>query len=135
VTLNSSQNPVQAFQAVTFFAQVSSPNGTPNGGTVTFFDAGVAIGSGPVQNGLATLTTSALSIGKHTITASYGGNGNFAASAISNTVNQTVGTSNQLYVNLLEQQLLGRGSTQGDLVFASQLDAVPAGQDPTAARM
>src|SRR5205085_574990 len=46
-------------------------------GTVTFLDAGNAIGSGILGGGAATFSTSALAAGSHTITASYAGDGNF----------------------------------------------------------
>jgi hypothetical protein len=62
---------------VTFTATVS-PGGvlaTPSG-TVTFTDGGVTLGSGPLSGSLpfqATFTTSALSAGAHTITATFNG--------------------------------------------------------------
>src|SRR5438270_244638 len=44
-------------------------------------------------------------------------------------------TPNQLYVNFLENKLLGRDAGANDLnAFVPILDAVPPGSDPTAAR-
>jgi hypothetical protein len=81
-------------QSVTFTATVSvdSPGaGTPDSGTVTFFDSGSEIGTGSVSGGAATYSTSSLSVGSHTITASYGGDGvDFLASPTSDSVTQTV---------------------------------------------
>ena len=48
-------------------------------GNVTFYDGTAAIGSAPIQNGVAKLSTSALKvIGTHRLTAVYGGSGLFA---------------------------------------------------------
>jgi uncharacterized repeat protein (TIGR01451 family) len=87
--LTSSLNPSPQGQSVTFTATVSSAGGTPTG-TVTFFDNGVALAL-PVTlvNGVATFTTSTLSVGSHPITAVYNGNGTFGGST-SNTVIQIV---------------------------------------------
>ncbi|WP_196237396.1 putative Ig domain-containing protein [Bradyrhizobium elkanii] len=87
--LASSQNPSSFGQAVTFTATISGVGGTP-GGTVTFNDAGTAIGIATLSGGVAALTISTLKTGTHTITAVYGGNGTFAPStspALTQTVN------------------------------------------------
>jgi hypothetical protein len=55
--------------------------GVPTG-TVTFFEAGNVVGTAQVDgNGQASLTLYTLTRGKHTLTASYGGDANFQASA------------------------------------------------------
>lgn len=77
--LVSSINPSAPGQAVTFTATVTSGGDTPSG-TVSFNDGGAAIGSATLAGGIATLTTSALTAGTHTITAAYAGNGNFKTS-------------------------------------------------------
>jgi hypothetical protein len=62
-------------------ATVSSTLATPNG-TVEFFEDGKTIGVAPLINGVATWNPSAfLGAGAHTITASFGGTANFAASS------------------------------------------------------
>jgi len=62
--------------------------GTPTG-TVTFLDGVTTLGTVTLNgSGVATLTTTALTVGPHLITASYSGSGNFFAS--SGTVLQTV---------------------------------------------
>ncbi|HLZ00021.1 MAG TPA: Ig-like domain repeat protein [Candidatus Angelobacter sp.] len=91
-TVTSSANPSVFGQSVTFTATVSpvAPgSGTPTG-TVTFLDGGSPVGSGTLSGGVATFTTSALAIGNHTITTSYGGNGNFNGSTGSLTGNPQV---------------------------------------------
>jgi hypothetical protein len=63
-------------------------------GTVTFLDGGSPIGTGTLSGGIATFTTSALAVGNHTITTSYGGDENFNGSTGSLTGNpQVVNTS------------------------------------------
>ena len=80
-TITSSKNPSFFAQAVTFTATVSAvaAPGTPTG-TVTFLDAGNTIGTAPLGGGVATFTTSTLTVGNHTITTSYNGDANFNGS-------------------------------------------------------
>jgi hypothetical protein len=80
-TLVSSLNPSLVGQAVTFTATVSSTAGTPpNGETVTFYNGSAVLGTAPLSGGIASLTTSSLPVGTFTITATYPGDTNFAAS-------------------------------------------------------
>ncbi len=103
-TVTSSVNPSVFGQSVTFTATVSAASpgsGTPTG-SVTFYDGTTSLGSNSLNgSGVATLSTSALLAGSHTISAVYGGDGNFLTSTSSNltqTVNQastdTVVTAN-----------------------------------------
>jgi cyclophilin family peptidyl-prolyl cis-trans isomerase len=91
--VTSSSGTSTSGQAVTFTATVTPPagsSGTPTG-TVTFTDttSGTTLGSAPLDTtGKATLTTSGLGSGTHTITAAYAGSGNYAPS--SGNVTQTV---------------------------------------------
>ena len=80
-------------QSVTFTATVvaTAPGaGTPSG-TVTFYDGGTSLGTGTLTGGVATFATTALGLGTHSITASYGGDTNFQSSSISSATTQTVG--------------------------------------------
>ncbi len=84
--LTSSADPASFGQAVTFTAAVVSVAGGTPTGTVTFTDTdGTVLGTATlsVVNGSdeATLATAALAVGSHTITATYGGDGNFAGSS------------------------------------------------------
>jgi CSLREA domain-containing protein len=77
--LSSSANPSDLTQSVTFTATVN-PVGSPTG-TVQFNIDGSPSGS-PVNlnsSGITTLTTSALAVGTHTVTADYSGDANFLA--------------------------------------------------------
>ena len=80
--VTSSPNPSVFGQSVTFTATVSAiaPGAGTQTGTVTFFDGGSSIGAGTLSGGQASFTTSALAVGNHTITTSYGGDGNFNGS-------------------------------------------------------
>lgn len=70
-------------QLVTLTATVTGSSGTPSG-TVTFTVDGNPFGSAALSStGTATLQTSSLSVGSHSITASYAGNADFTASASS----------------------------------------------------
>jgi hypothetical protein len=72
VNLTSNANPVFLSNAVTFTATIPSA-ASPATGTVTFYDGTTQIGSGAVNSGSATFTTSALSSSPHSITAVYSG--------------------------------------------------------------
>src|SRR5262249_40571858 len=82
VTLASSQNPSSSGQTVTFTATVTGAAPT---GSVTFKDDTATLGTTTLNGaGQATLATSALSVGSHSITAVYGGDAgnNGATSAV-----------------------------------------------------
>lgn len=90
ISLGSSANPSAVNQPVTFTGYL-----TPNlcSGSVTFYDSGVPLGSGTVSTGSATFTTSSLAAGSHSITASYGGDGNCGGStapALGDSVSSTL---------------------------------------------
>jgi hypothetical protein len=76
IGVGSSLNPSILNQAVTFTATVTSAAGLPTG-TVVFKDAANTLGTVPLNAaGIATLNTSLLTIGTHSITAEYSGDSN-----------------------------------------------------------
>lgn len=77
--VTSSANPSVFGQSVTLTATVSSSGGAPTG-SVTFSDGSTVLGSEPLANGQATFTSSSFSVGSHSITAVYGGDGTYQAS-------------------------------------------------------
>jgi len=88
VLLSSSVNPVLVQNAVLLIATISSPLSTPTG-SVTFFDGSTPLGTGTIAGGVATLSTTALAVGSHSITAAYQGDTNFlplSSSALTQTV-------------------------------------------------
>jgi Big-like domain-containing protein len=104
-------------QPITFTATVSPAMAvapTPTG-TVTFFDGSTPIGTGTLMStgsGVqATLTISTLTAGSHTITATYGGDGNFNGSS-----------SGPLTLNIFKAPVGETGSTNpGGAVFGDQI--------------
>jgi hypothetical protein len=88
--LVSSKNPSSLGDAVTFTATVTSPALGVATGSVAFNDGTTSLGNVTLDtNGAANLTTSALTVGTHAITAAYGGDSNYAAST-STTLSQVV---------------------------------------------
>ncbi len=77
VALTATPTSAKTGTSVSFTASVTGSGGTPTG-TVTFLDGTNAIGSAPLTNGAATIATSTLAAGGHSITASYGGDSTFA---------------------------------------------------------
>ncbi len=77
--LTSSLNPSVYGQNVTFTATVAGAGATPTG-TVTFALDGTAQTPVVLTAGQATFTTSSLSVGSHTLTAAYSGDGRNLAS-------------------------------------------------------
>ena len=78
--VSSSANPSVSGQPVTFTATVTakSPVGVTPSGTVTFEDGQRTLGTGTLNSsGQAMFTTSTLTVGSHSITASYGGDTTF----------------------------------------------------------
>ena len=73
--ISSSNSPSSAGAIVTFGSNVFPSSAT---GTVQFFDNGNLLGSAQLANGLATFSTSALSVGSHTIYSTYLGDANDA---------------------------------------------------------
>jgi hypothetical protein len=72
---------------VTFTAVVTPA--PPDGEGVSFMKGKTVLGTGTLSGGSAGFTTSALPVGTTTVTAVYGGDGNFDAST-SNKVKQVV---------------------------------------------
>src|SRR6266704_656407 len=65
---------------VTLTATISSAGGTPTG-QIVFLDGNAGIGTAPLNaSGIATLTTSTLAAGVHSLTAFYAGDGKFGGS-------------------------------------------------------
>jgi hypothetical protein len=79
--LSSSPNPSTKGQEVTFTAVVSSTAGTPpDGETVSFLKGKAVLGTGSLNAGSATFTTSSLPAGTNAIKAEYSGDVNYNSS-------------------------------------------------------
>lgn len=80
--VTASPNPGFAGNNVTLTAKISAtvPGAGDPSGTVTFLDSGTALGTGTVSRGVATFTTTTLSVGSHSIRAKYNGDTSFLIS-------------------------------------------------------
>jgi sugar lactone lactonase YvrE len=77
VKLTASASSVTSGTSVTFTATLTGSGVKPTG-TVTFLDGTTKLGAGTLNgSGVATFATSTLAVGKQSITASYGGDGNY----------------------------------------------------------
>jgi polygalacturonase len=124
-TLAASPNPVNFGSPLTLTATVAAGILTPPaGGTVTFYDGANVLGTGTLNgSGVATYTTSALSGGSHSITATYAGVSGYASSTSSSvTVAVTggaVATTTVLTVNPATPVSFGTAITFTATVTAS----------------
>jgi hypothetical protein len=89
VALSSSANPSTAGAPITVTATVSPSTAT---GTIQFLDSGATLGYASLANGAATLNTTSLTAGTHSLTAVYAGD-SVVAGSTSNVVTQTVVTA------------------------------------------
>ena len=88
-TMVSSANPSILGESVSFTATVAAQvTGTPTG-TITFSDGNTPLGQSILAAGTASLSISSLTVGSHSIIASYSGDSNFTGS-VSITESQTV---------------------------------------------
>jgi ankyrin repeat protein len=83
VALGSSVNASVYLQSVTFAATITPQYGVPATGTVTFLDGVTSLGTINVAGNSASLTLNSLSVGTHSMTAVYSGDGNVASSSSS----------------------------------------------------
>lgn len=80
--LTASPSSIQQGQSVTLTATVTSTQGgtpTPTG-TVAFVSGNLSLGSAPLSNGVAQVTTTALPAGTDAVTATYSGDVNYVSS-------------------------------------------------------
>jgi len=106
-TLTATPNPSRFGQAVTLTATVAAvaPAAGVPAGTVTFSDGAATIGTATLgANGSASIVVSTLAAGSHSLTAAYGGSGNFLAST-SAAVTQVVNAPDTVSVTRAEQVL------------------------------
>ena len=90
-TLTSSVNPSKFGQSTTLTATIVAEHGGTPTGTVTFKKGSTTIGTAALSGGKAILAVSNLPVGVSSITAAYGGSGDYltsTSSALSQTVNK-----------------------------------------------
>ena len=92
-SLSASATQLTSGQSVTFTASIAPQSGSvPPTGSAIFLDGQTQIGTSPLSAGSSTFTTTGLSAGAHSITATYSGDATYAGST-SATVSITVGTA------------------------------------------
>jgi hypothetical protein len=126
-TVTSSSNPSAFRQSVTFSAMVTpKASGTPTG-TVTFMNGSKILGTSPLNGGTAKLSTAALAVGRHCITAAYSGDTNFAGSTsppLHQLVNQA--TTTTMLVSSVNPSTVGLSVTFSATVVP-QFSGTPTG--------
>lgn len=128
-TLSSSAASIAVGSSVTFTATVSPASGTPTPtGTVTFKDGSTTLGMGTLNSsGVATLSTSALAKGAHSITASYGGDTrNLASVSTSVAVTVTSAASTTTLTSSAASVVVG-----SSLTFTATVTGGTGGTAPT----
>ena len=90
LALTSSATKIANGGIATFTATLTGTNALTATGSITFYDGGTQIGQANVAGGSAQLSLNSLSIGTHTITASYSGDTLNQASNTANGVEQAV---------------------------------------------
>jgi hypothetical protein len=90
-SVSASANPAAAGEDVTFTADVTaeSGSGTPTGNVSFSVDGGAGTQEALNSSGEASYSSSTLTVGIHTVTASYSGGGNYSAS-VSNRLTETI---------------------------------------------
>jgi uncharacterized repeat protein (TIGR03803 family) len=84
-TVTSSASTSIIGNPVTFTATITQAQSKsiPNGEIVTFYNGSTSIGTGTTASGVATLSTTALSVGTHSVTATYAGDSTLQTSTSS----------------------------------------------------
>jgi hypothetical protein len=144
VKVTSSVNPSVAGQSVTFTASVVPTNiSLATTGMVTFSDGANSLGSAILNtNGVATLANAALTVGSHTITAAYGGDGNFNSNAgnLTQVVNSATapcdlnadGSINVLDIQRIINEAQGASTPADDLSHDGQVNVVDVQREANA---
>ncbi len=128
--LTSSGSPSFAGQSVTFTATVTPSSGSvPNGDSVTFYDGSASLGTSTTKSGVATLVTSALAVGTHSISATYAGDATLQGST-SKIVKQVVNlnTSVTALASSANPSVYGQSITLTATVSASSGSLMPTGK-------
>ncbi|NML43486.1 type IV secretion protein Rhs [Ramlibacter sp. G-1-2-2] len=112
ISLSVSQGTTTLGQNLTLFARVSGASSTAPG-TVTFTDGSVSIGTAVPFSGAATLSVTNLSVGTHSLAASYGGDAGAAGSTTPQSATVTV-VARAGYVWQYGYDAMGRPNTVVD---------------------
>ena len=128
--LTTSGSPSFVGQPVTFTATVTTTSGSiPDGDTVTFYDGQSALGTGATAHGVASYTTSSLTTGTHSVTATYAGDPTYQSST-SHAVTQVVkiNTTSTAIGSSQNPSTYGQSVTFTATVTATSGSGTPTGQ-------
>jgi sugar lactone lactonase YvrE len=121
-SLQASSGTITLGETVTFTATVTgTASGATPTGSVTFLDGATSLGNRALNaSGVATLATSSLALGTHSVTAAYGGDSNYGSS-----------TSPSVTVVVQAPAVPGASLTPASLSFTSPSGTVSAAQVAT----
>jgi len=119
-TLLPSANPSALGQSVTLTATITSDSPAISS-SVSFMDGATLLGSAPVLSGVASLASSGLAFGAHSLTAVYSGDTNHAASTSSIIVEQIVQSPTATLISSLNPSVSG-----ANVVFSVTIAGVGA---------
>jgi len=124
ISRTAGPNPSAVGQPISFQAAVTAtaPGAPVPTGTVTFFDGGTPIGNPqPITGGVANITVSTLSVGTHSISATYNGDAVTAKSSTTTPITQQVsqGTASATLTSSVNPSNVGQSVTFTTLVTAS----------------
>ena len=113
VIIAASASALSLNQSFTLTSNVAEPaGGVAPTGTVTFYDGSTVLGQATLSNGTATLNSGGLTVGVHTITAAYSGDGNYLpASSPSSGIVLGVGLDFSLSLDSTGPAALSRSQT------------------------
>jgi hypothetical protein len=126
-TLSATPNPALVGQTVTLTTTVSPASGSPAPtGSVSFFADGTLLGTVALSSGTATLTTSALAAGSHTIVAQYSGDSSNLPGTATVALQVNTPASSAPVVTSLTRAGVHFQPTQLVLTFSTPLNAATA---------
>jgi uncharacterized membrane protein len=131
--VNSSSNPSAPGQLVTFTAIVTAaaPGAGIPTGTVHFLDGSTELGTGTLDSsGMATLTTTGLGVGTHSITVAYDGDTNFTNSTspvLSQVVSANLTATTTTATSSSSTTVYGQSVTFTAVVIPTSGSGVPSG--------
>ncbi len=131
LVLTVGSDPSNFGQSLTFTAEVTSSAGIPTG-QLRFLDGTTVMATSALDgSGLPVeFTTAALSVGAHSITAAYSGNGNFAAGVsppLTQVVIATVGTSTSTQLFTSPSQTFFRQAALFQVLVTASNGGIPTG--------
>ncbi len=125
-SLVAAPNPAKAFQPVTLTAHVTDPY-VQVAGTVTFTAGTTTLGTAPLVNGFATITTSQVGAGTYTVTATFNATTQFATSSAAVQLQVDGDATTTMLRSSLNPSLFGQAVTFRAVVALSGSTAMPQG--------